>query len=324
MKAIILSIIIPTHNRPQYLPRAVKSALQAAPDGNVEVIVVPNGGDETWRESLASLLNDTRIIVSPVEKGHANVARNHGLRLARGKYVRFLDDDDFLLDTAQDQLNFAIENQLEICSGYIRQYIEKKGFLDRVFMPKKLGGDFILASLESSGFTLPVGNLFLKECLDGITWDESIPRLQDNIWMLALSAEREWNWQHYNNDVGVWFHHTQERVSQAGGASRSSPWVAKMYFELLIYLEQKNRLSSERKEKIIHHLFQYAHHNFPNSPLYCHNLIKKTFKLYDDRILIKLWYRLFMEWIFLPYRYLKNKFRNVKQKYQKMPMLRKL
>ena len=82
MTAPLLSVIIPTHNRPQYLPRAVESALQAAPNGNVEVIVVPNGGDETWKISLATLLKDKRIIVSPIEKGmlmrHVTVEMKHG------------------------------------------------------------------------------------------------------------------------------------------------------------------------------------------------------------------------------------------------------
>ena len=94
----LLSIIIPTYNRPQFIRRAVESALRSEPNGDVEIIIVPNGGDDTWKKSLADFLHNPKILVSPIEKGHANAARNHGLKLAKGKYIRFLDDDDFLLE----------------------------------------------------------------------------------------------------------------------------------------------------------------------------------------------------------------------------------
>ena len=48
-KTPLLSVVIPTHARPEFLPRAIDSALQAGPEGGVEVIVVPNGGDQAWR-----------------------------------------------------------------------------------------------------------------------------------------------------------------------------------------------------------------------------------------------------------------------------------
>lgn len=47
----LISAIIPTANWPHDLPRALESALTVMPPGEVEVIVVPNDLDESWRGS---------------------------------------------------------------------------------------------------------------------------------------------------------------------------------------------------------------------------------------------------------------------------------
>src|SRR5690606_21298027 len=114
-----LTVVLPTAGRPQFLPRAVDSALKAAPEGDVEVIVVPNGPDKSWRMALAPFQTDRRIRVAPVARAHANVARNHGLVLARGKYIRFLDDDDYLLPAASEQILALERSGHDLCSGLL-------------------------------------------------------------------------------------------------------------------------------------------------------------------------------------------------------------
>lgn len=91
-----LSIIIPTYNRPSILPRAVKSALAACPEG-AEVIVVDDRSD-TANSALASMSGDPRlrIVTNEDTKGAAG-ARNFGVSIARGDIIIFLDDDDELI-----------------------------------------------------------------------------------------------------------------------------------------------------------------------------------------------------------------------------------
>ncbi len=93
----LVSIIIPTHNRPHFLPRAVDSALAGMPAGEVEVIVVPNGPDESWKQSLLPYKHNSSVRVIPITAANANIARNTGLAAANGEFVRFLDDDDYLI-----------------------------------------------------------------------------------------------------------------------------------------------------------------------------------------------------------------------------------
>jgi glycosyltransferase involved in cell wall biosynthesis len=103
-----LSIIIPTYNRPSILPRAVRSALDACPEGS-EIIVVDDRSD-TAEAALHALAADARlrIVTNEGEKGAAG-ARNFGVGLARGDVIIFLDDDDEILRDYPERVLAASE-----------------------------------------------------------------------------------------------------------------------------------------------------------------------------------------------------------------------
>lgn len=95
MKEPLLSIIIPTYNRPQLLSRAVNSALaqQTQTMEDLEVIVVDDASTEPFELPEHPQL---RIIRQSENRGGAAV-RNLGAKLARGRWISYLDDDDELL-----------------------------------------------------------------------------------------------------------------------------------------------------------------------------------------------------------------------------------
>jgi FkbM family methyltransferase len=89
----LVSVIVPTHNRPDSLKFAVASIVNQT-YSNIEIIVVNDAGEPV--DDLLRSLNLRGSIVSlrhDQNKGPA-AARNTGLRAARGKYIAYLDDDD--------------------------------------------------------------------------------------------------------------------------------------------------------------------------------------------------------------------------------------
>lgn len=263
----LVSVIIPTANRPQYLPRTVDSALAGMQPGEVEVIVVPNGPDLSWRESLAYYRNNPSVRVLPIETAHANVARNHGLANARGKYVRFLDDDDYLIPhAAKAQLEFSEKTGAEICSGLLKNLDADGNDIGTLAFPQTQ--DFVCAALTISGFTLPIGNIIRREYLNDIRWDQAVPRLQDNIWMHELAAARDWNWIHYNYIVGVWWQHQGERVSSMQRLTEKPTYVIDSIMRLHQSLVKENRINSQREMAIAQALWYYVHRGFPHRPSY--------------------------------------------------------
>lgn len=88
-----VSVIIPTYNRAHLIPRAIQSVLSQT-YRDFELIVVDDGSIDNTEEVVKSF-DDERIryIKHERNKGVAS-ARNTGIKIAKGKYVAFLDSDD--------------------------------------------------------------------------------------------------------------------------------------------------------------------------------------------------------------------------------------
>jgi glycosyltransferase involved in cell wall biosynthesis len=106
MNAPHLSIIIPTFNRPELLPRAVGSALSQTMT-DIEVIVVDDGS--TPAVALPEQDNLRVIRIEP-NQGGAN-ARNQGAIAARSRWITYLDDDDVLLPDMAEKAIAAIRQR---------------------------------------------------------------------------------------------------------------------------------------------------------------------------------------------------------------------
>ena len=86
----LVSVIIPTYNRADYVVEAIRSA-QAQTYPRTQIIVVDDGSCDDTARRVAEMSD-----VEYCYQGHGGqgTARNHGLRIARGEYVGSLDSDD--------------------------------------------------------------------------------------------------------------------------------------------------------------------------------------------------------------------------------------
>jgi len=89
----ICTIVVPTHNRPDLLPRAVASALLACP-GDGEVLVLDDHSQTPASQVLAGVTDSRLKVIRNASASGAAQARNQGVALAAGAVVFFLDDDD--------------------------------------------------------------------------------------------------------------------------------------------------------------------------------------------------------------------------------------
>lgn len=106
-----ISVIVPAYNAEPWIAETLRSVLDQTIDFTCyEVIVVDNGSEDRTREVAAETLRLAQVQVtlcSEPKRGPAH-ARNHGLRLARGSWIQFLDADDLLhRDKLVRQLPFA-------------------------------------------------------------------------------------------------------------------------------------------------------------------------------------------------------------------------
>ena len=106
----MVSVIIPTFERPQKLKRALFSVINQTYT-NLEIIVVNDAQEEGVKDIIRDF-NDTRIKYFKNErKKGGNGARNTGILRSKGEYVAFLDDDDeWYPNKIQKQIESLSEN----------------------------------------------------------------------------------------------------------------------------------------------------------------------------------------------------------------------
>lgn len=96
MSQILVSAIITTHNRIELLKRAIDSVLNQTYK-NIECIVIDDASDDGTEDYCRSLSNIVYVRINKNESKGGNYARNLGIKMSNGKYVAFLDDDDYWL-----------------------------------------------------------------------------------------------------------------------------------------------------------------------------------------------------------------------------------
>jgi glycosyltransferase involved in cell wall biosynthesis len=106
-----VSIILATFNRASLLPKAIESVLQQTLT-DFEFLIIDDGSTDNTAEVVARY-TDPRIVYRLVEHGERSRARNMGIRLSRGRYIAFLDSDDWYLPNKLEEQVAALETHPE-------------------------------------------------------------------------------------------------------------------------------------------------------------------------------------------------------------------
>lgn len=99
-KEDLISIIIPVYNVEEYLERCLESIINQTYK-NLEIIIVDDGSTDN-SGNIADMYSkkDKRIKVVHKQNEGLGLTRNAGMRIAKGKYIAFIDSDDYIeLDT---------------------------------------------------------------------------------------------------------------------------------------------------------------------------------------------------------------------------------
>lgn len=180
-----VSVIIPTFNRAELVGDAIDSVLRQS-FSDFELIVIDDGSTDRTAEVVGSF-SDARLVFVRQENKGRSFARNRALRMARGKYIAFLDSDDiYLKEKLQMQVEFMEAHPL-VGMIYTSAYcVDDRGaFLDKQHYFASAEGNIYkdIAFFRPVTITLPTV-MVRREVFDAVGgFDEAMDRFEDtDLW----------------------------------------------------------------------------------------------------------------------------------------------
>ena len=182
-----ISIILPIYKVEKYLAKCIDSLL-AQTYKNIEIILVDDGSPDNCGKICDDFAKkDIRIKVIHQQNSGVAAARNAGLKVATGKYIGFVDPDDWVAPEMYERLvNALIKNnsELSIC-GY--NYFDESGAADKSRLYSEKGDEVLnrkelfkrLSDMPPTVRHVTWNKLFVKELLGSITFDESRKSSED-------------------------------------------------------------------------------------------------------------------------------------------------
>ncbi len=184
-----VSVIIPTHNRSEFLKKSLVSVLNQTYQ-DFEIIVVDDG-IEKRADEVVNELGDRRIIYlqHDVSRG-GGAARNTGIKSSLGQYIAFLDDDDEWLPNKLATQMEKFENSLPevgFCFCAVKN-ITNFG-QERNYVPEGIN-DYYKLALSSFKKFLTVTLIIKKNVFDSVgLFDETFPSHQESELMIRVTAK---------------------------------------------------------------------------------------------------------------------------------------
>ncbi|WP_060668318.1 glycosyltransferase family 2 protein [Oceanobacillus caeni] len=119
----LISVIIPVYNVEEYLEECLNSIINQTYK-HIEVIIINDGSTDNSYKVINEYANNYKNMkVINQKNAGQSVARNKGMEIAKGKYIYFLDSDDYILPETFDNLVQQLEkNNLDLIRFVARPF----------------------------------------------------------------------------------------------------------------------------------------------------------------------------------------------------------
>lgn len=250
MQQDLVSIIVPVYNVEKYLKRCLDSIINQT-YSSIEIILIDDGSTDSSGdicESYARL--DSRITVIHKKNAGLGMARNTALDVAKGKYVIFVDSDDYIAPNMLENLyNTLIEAKADTCiGGYQRVYSDKIEVFENPIKGKVFDKNNILSDVLSKMF----GRLNNNDSLEMSVWKVLFSNELIQTYDIRFPSEREFisediifdtvyyaksNRVVMSSDVGYYYCDNDDSLTTRYNPNRFNLQV-KLYLELVNRVEK--------------------------------------------------------------------------------------
>lgn len=183
----LVSVIVPTFNRSQFLPRTLDS-IRRQSHSPIELLLI----DDHSSEDLSAIYSSYSLEHLKTQGKGVSAARNTGIRKARGEYLAFLDsDDEWLPEKVARQVSYLLENPNILLVHSNEEWRRNEAVVRQLPKHKKYGGRIFEKCLElcniGASCTMVRRSLFEKYGY----FDESFPTCEDYDFWLRISSQEE-------------------------------------------------------------------------------------------------------------------------------------
>jgi glycosyltransferase involved in cell wall biosynthesis len=184
-----ISIVVPVYNVQPYLEKCLDFLIRQS-QPNIEIIVVNDGSTDNSLDIIHRYaLKDQRIRVIDKANEGLGAARNAGLKISTGKYVMFVDADDWISNEACNKLLSIAENSNADVVIFDLTFYDNKRYITREQYQTQTaisGEEYLLSAMRNGGFSPTVCNKFVRrEIIENIFFPEDTKH--EDIYFTILS-----------------------------------------------------------------------------------------------------------------------------------------
>lgn len=249
-----ISVILPCYNSEKYIEKCIESILNQTYQ-NTEIIIVDDGSTDHTLKILEKYKKENNKI-SIIKKKNTGVSdsRNIGIKEAKGKYIMFVDSDDFLELDAIEKLYLNIKNnKVNIVRGRYKRIRLKEQFIeDKISIYNGKSKNKIIYNILSGNIPCYVWLLIInKEILlkYDIKFDKNLKIMEDTLFYVQLLEKED---IYFCDDI---IYNYVENVNSATGNIKNTLITYKemLYAEkkILEELKKNNLLDDKLKEVAI-------------------------------------------------------------------------
>lgn len=166
----LISIILPVCNVERYLRECLDSLVQQTYK-NIEILIINDGStDASGAICDEYALKDSRIRLFHLSNGGLSYARNVGIENAKGKYLTFVDSDDYVsVDYIEILYSSLIESDADMSIAFPYEFVEETGeyriyYLDKLESKLLTANDIIELTNIDDGESFVPGSTYMTAC----------------------------------------------------------------------------------------------------------------------------------------------------------------
>lgn len=251
-----LTIVVPVYNTSKHLKKCIDSLLKQA-DNEIQILLINDGSTDDSEEILKEYEKNNPEIIKYYKKENAGIAdtRNYGISKAEGKYIMFVDSDDYIKENLIEDLKQYMLDDIDLIKFKLERVNEIGQVLERVDGPifKNLIGEEAFNLLAFSDVLLdsPCVYIFKKELFIKNNFKFKVGTEHEDFGLIPLVILKAKTVTSTNN-YGYCYVQSENSITRNRNYEKTLKKFndALLHYDSILEFIQKNDLSEKTKRNV--------------------------------------------------------------------------